>query len=114
MGEFPFYEQRMKKIPRWSHLLELYRLEVEGLVKMSKLTEASVCPKPIDRQNVATCLRVFSEETYTGNHSGMRNIDRSEHTAPIIKTAVNWWKILMLRVKTGLTINYKLCYKTLL
>ena len=48
---------------------------------MSKLKEASVSPKPIDRQNVATCLRVFSEQTYTGNYSGMRNIDRSEHSS---------------------------------
>ena len=68
----------MKKIPRWSHLLEF---EVGGLVKMSKLKEASVSPKPIDRQNVATCLRVFSEQTYTGNYSGMRNIDRSKYSS---------------------------------
>ena len=43
---------------RWSHLFELYKLEAEGLVKMSKLTEVSVFPKPVKRQSVATCLRV--------------------------------------------------------
>ena len=57
MGELAFYERGMKKMARWSHLVELYKLEAEGLVKMSKLTEVSVYPKPIERQSVATCLR---------------------------------------------------------
>ena len=33
--ELEFYERGMKKIARWSHLLELCKLEAEGLVKMS-------------------------------------------------------------------------------
>ena len=63
--ELTFYEKGMKKIARWSHLLELYKLEPGGLVKLPKLTEVSVYPKPIERHIVATCLRVFCEETYT-------------------------------------------------
>ena len=47
MGELSFYERGMQKIARWSRLVELYKLEAEGLVKMSKLTEISVYPKPI-------------------------------------------------------------------
>ena len=47
IGELAFYERGMKKVARWSHLVELYKLEAEGLVKMSKLTEISVYPKPI-------------------------------------------------------------------
>ena len=76
--------------------MELYKHEAEGLVKMSKLTEVSVCPKPIERQSVATCLRVFCEETSTAiiNHSGMRNVDGREHTAAFVKVVVNWWKIV--------------------
>ena len=57
MEELAFYERGMKKVASWSHLVELYKLEAEGLVKMSKLTEVSVYPKPIERQSVATCLR---------------------------------------------------------
>ena len=49
MGELTYYEGGMKKIARWRHLLELF--------KMSKLTEVSVYPKPIEKQSVATCLR---------------------------------------------------------
>ena len=77
MGELAFYERGMKKMARWSHLVELYKLEAEGLVKMSKLTKVSVYLKPIESQSVATCLRVFCEESYTAitNHLGMRNVD---------------------------------------
>ena len=34
--ELAFYERGMKKVARWSHLVELYKLEAEDLVKMSK------------------------------------------------------------------------------
>ena len=32
MGELGFYERGMKKIVRWSHLLELYKLDAKDLV----------------------------------------------------------------------------------
>ena len=47
MEELAFYERGMKKVASWCHLVELYKLEAEGLVKMSKLTEIPVYPKPI-------------------------------------------------------------------
>ena len=59
--EVAFYERGMKKVTRWCHLVELYKPEAEGLVKVSKLTEVSVYPKPIERQSVVTCLRVFAK-----------------------------------------------------
>ena len=34
--ELAFYERGMKKVARWSYLVELYKLEAEDLVKMSK------------------------------------------------------------------------------
>ena len=60
MEELLFFERRMKKIARWSDLPELYKLEAGDSVKMSKLTEVSVYPISIERQSVATCLRVFA------------------------------------------------------
>ena len=67
--------------------MELFKLGAEGLVKMLKLMEVSVYPKPIERQSVATCLRVFCKETYTAiiNQPGMRNDDGRENTAAFIK-----------------------------
>ena len=87
MEELAFYEGLMKNgvIARWSHLLELLKLETEGLAKMSKLTKVSVYPKPIERQSVPTCLRVFCEKTYIINDSGMKNVDGCEHTAAFIR-----------------------------
>lgn len=35
----------------------------DGVIKLSPLTRAAVFPKPIERQNVALVLRVFSDET---------------------------------------------------
>ena len=49
MGNAHIMKGGMKKIARWRHLVELYKLEAEGLFKMSKLTEVSVYPKPIER-----------------------------------------------------------------
>ena len=82
--------------------MELYKLEAEGLVKMLKLTEAYFYPKPIERKSVATCLRVFCKETYTGiiNHPGMRNVDGRGYTAAFIKIVVNWWKILNIKSRS--------------
>ena len=101
MGELAFYETGMKRVARWSHLVELYKLETEGVVKVSKLMEVSVYPKPIERQSVATCLRECCEENYTAiiNHRGMRNIDGREHTTAFIKIVVNCWKILNVKNK---------------
>ena len=92
MGELAFYERGMKKIARWSDLVELHKLEAEGSVKRSKLTESSVYPKPLERQSVATCLRVFCKETYTAiiNHPGMKHVDGREQMAAFIKIVVNW------------------------
>ena len=96
MGELAFYERGMKKVARWSHLVELYKPEAEGLDKISKLTEISVYREPIERQSVVTCLRMFCKETYTTiiNHPVIRNIDGRERKAAFIKIVVNWCKIL--------------------
>ena len=76
---------------------------------MSKLTEVSVYPEPINGQSKVTCLRVFREETYISiiSHLVMRNFDGHgrDHIAVTIKVEVNWKK---LNVKSiGLDIKYK-------
>ena len=86
---------------------------------MSKLTEASVYPKPTERQSLATCLNVFCKETYTAinNHPDMRNADGREQTAAFIKIVVNWWKILNV-TSIGVDVRFsnklQAVYKTLL
>ena len=62
-GEIRFFEDNKEYVAKWGHLIKLFDLEKNQLVKMSKLTEVSVNPKPIERQKVNVCLQVFSDET---------------------------------------------------
>ena len=52
-----------KLVAKWNILQHLFLFESSGLLKLSKLTEKSVFPKPIERQNVTLCLNVFCYET---------------------------------------------------
>ena len=99
----PVYQNNQNtnlKIASWTHLLDLYKFEADGLVKMSYT-------KPIVRQSEATCLRAFCKGTYTAtiNHPGMRNVDGREHIAAFIKIVVNWWKILNAK-SIGVDVRY--------
>ena len=61
-GELIFNDDGIS-IKKWAHLKQLYHFESERLVKLSDLNEISIIPKPIEKQWVSTCLRVFSEKT---------------------------------------------------
>ena len=56
------------KVARWSDIKTLFKLGSEsnghGLTKMSKLTDVSVNPKPIEKQKVSIVLQVSCEETF--------------------------------------------------
>ena len=54
----------VSQIAKWAHLKQLYHFESERLVKITDLNEISIAPEPIERQQVSTSLRVFSETTY--------------------------------------------------
>ena len=75
-------------------ICKLYYYEMESNVKMSYLTEEAVAPKPIERQKVSTCLKVFSERTYHAivNHSRLNS--SKVDTAIFLQIVINWWKIL--------------------
>ena len=94
--EVIFYDNGVPKIAKWSHLVALYTLEASTIIKLSKLNEVSVFPKPIERQKVSTCLRIFCEETATAllTHPGMSNVEGREDTATFIKLVVQFWKIV--------------------
>ena len=48
---------------KWSDIKTLHLLEKQKPVKLSKLSDVSVAPRPIERQKVSTCLEVFCDET---------------------------------------------------
>ena len=61
--ELGFYLNDQKYTARWSDIRKLYYYKSKELVKMSRLTFEAVCPTPIKRQRVGTCLQVFCDET---------------------------------------------------
>ena len=62
--ELKYYENGNIKVAKWNDLKNLHEHE-KHLFKLSKLNDTSVAPKPIERQNVSTCLKVFCYETYS-------------------------------------------------
>ena len=105
-GELEFYHRGEKFTAKWSHLLDLQEREEKsrandsGVRGMSRLNQVSVQPQPIERQNVATCLRVFCDETISAlrNHPEMDS-NEVEGTALFIDKVVTMWKILNVRSK---------------
>ena len=95
-GELTFDDDGVMRTAKWRHLRELHKLECQSLVKMSDLNEVAVSPKPVERQKVTTCLRVFSEKTHRAllHHPGMEKFDDVGDTAIFINKVLTWWKIL--------------------
>ena len=82
------------EIAKWSDLVELKKAEDSSLLKLSKLNDVAVFPKPIERQSVATCLRVFCDETIAAleTHPKINN-EAASGTANFFKIIVKVWKI---------------------
>ena len=95
LRELMFYDNGVPKIAKWSVLKKLFELERRSLVKLSDLNETSIAPKPIERQKVSTCLRIFSEKTCSAllTHPSL-DIAEVEDTAAFLKIVITWWKIL--------------------
>ena len=52
LGELAFKDNNIQKTVKWSHLVKLYQLESQSLLKLSKLNAIAVAPKPVERQSV--------------------------------------------------------------
>ena len=94
IGELIFDDDGVRRVAKWAHLKQLYGFESERLVKLSDLKEISIAPKPIERQQVSICLRVFSEKTYNAllTQFGI-SVDKND-TSLFINKVLTWWKIL--------------------
>ena len=90
------------KTAKWNHLIELYeeeskvRLNESRTCGLSLHNGVAVRPKPIKREKVSTCLKVFCDETYTAlrSHPSLINRDDVEETAEFIRSVTAMWKIL--------------------
>ena len=54
-GELQFEFDGCVQVAKWNDLRILYQAELNSSVKLSKLNEVSVSPKPIERQKVLLC-----------------------------------------------------------
>lgn len=90
-------ENNHQQMARWSDLKSLLQVEESNTltVKQSMLDYTAVHPKPIERQSVKTCLKVFCDETITAlqTHTGLDSID-TVGTVTFIKMFVRFWKIV--------------------
>ena len=91
-GELKFLHEGKWKVVKWKHLIELYEnepscsnLNDSGTRGLSKLTEVAVMPKPIERQKVETCLRVFCDETVAALTTHPSVKEEAQDTANFIR-----------------------------
>ena len=99
-GKLEFEDEGLVLTAVWQHLRDLYREECEMILCMSSLDEVAVYPKPIERQRVSTCFKVFCEKIIVAlvKYGERRRIDVSG-TATFIKKVVTWWTILNVKKK---------------
>ena len=62
------------QVAKWSDLVELKEAESNFLLKLSKLNDVAVSSKPIERQSVSICLRIFCDETIAALESQQKII----------------------------------------
>ena len=86
------------QVANWNDLVALQKIESKSLIKLSRLNEVAVTPKPIERQNVVTCLRVFCDNT-TAALESHPEIDHQAvtGTSNFIIIIVKVWKIFNVR-----------------
>lgn len=89
-----FYSSDTVKEANWKHLVELHQHEEKTLVRLSKLTKASVAPSNIEKQKVSLVVNVFNDQTAAAlRTSSMSNTGWNE-TADFIDSVIKLWKLM--------------------
>ena len=93
--ELLYTKSGKQRTAKWSDLKKLHNFEKENLIIMSRLSDTSVCPKPIECQKVSTCLQAFCDRTVLAlrTHLLLNNLDVSD-TANFINIFIEFWKIV--------------------
>lgn len=99
-SELEFRDENDVLIAKWQHLRNLHKYEAGSLLKMSKLDEVSVYPKPIERQRVSTCLNVFCEKTATALELYGEQFDEDvKGTVIFLRKVIKCWTIINVKNK---------------
>ena len=95
LGQLQFIHNEITHIANWRDLINLYTLEKNQLIKLSRLTETSINPKPIERQKVSTCLQIFSEETVAALKTHPKVEQESvKGTIIFLELIIEFWKVV--------------------
>ena len=100
--EIIFYDDEGKeKTAKWAHLEALYEAESLSRYKLSHLDEVAVYPKPVERQKVSTCLKIFCDETASAlrTHPTTKDLEGVKDTADFISLFVKFFKIVNVKGK---------------
>ena len=94
-SELKFYDNGIEMVAKWEILKSLYKREKDEIIKLSKLTEVSVYPKPIERQKVSHCLKFFCDETIAAlKTTTYLPIDETNETVIFLEKILKFWKIV--------------------
>jgi len=89
--ELYFLVDDVIKIAKWLDILNLHKIEKDAIVKLSKLTDTAVSPKPIERQKMSTCLEVFCDETM---NALKLTVSDSDDTVLFLSLFIKFFKIV--------------------
>ena len=99
-SQLVFEDNGKEHLADFNRIKDLYKWEKKDKVKMSELDEVSVYPKPIERQRLSTCLKVFSEKTIVAleDYGKVKSVDVSG-TVLFLTKVHRWWTICNVRQK---------------
>ena len=94
-GELELNYRGENYVANWDQIRKFQKLEDGNLVKMLKLTYVGANLKPIERQKVDTCLKVFCDETVNALkfHLGMQ-VENVDGTVTLITKIIKFWEIV--------------------
>ncbi|GFN85502.1 traf-interacting protein [Plakobranchus ocellatus] len=91
--------QRFCEFASWKDITDLHDHESNTLVKLSKLTKASVCPSSIEKQKVSLVMNIFNEHTSSALRSSEKSCPSWCDTEDFIDSVIQLWKTLNCQLK---------------
>ena len=83
----------------WSDVISLYEEDRKSPIRLTKLTNTSVYPKPLQRQSVPLVCQVFNDKTVAAFKVLKGTVDYSEGTVIFIELITNWFKMMNVKDK---------------
>ena len=93
------FENDQNMTAKWSELKCIFDFKKNQLIKLSRLNFAAIYPKPIERQKVSHCLKVFCDETI----AALKTYSKVIHPCNMIETicflekVTKFWKIISVK-----------------